>query len=194
MKNSRIAWYLDEDVLLEGTVIHNRFYPDTDKCGFHVQAFDADMVDTEIFFDLDKARSVCGDIPVIRKEEYVVIFDHQIVAVNRRRADNEENSIVYKDADGSGHVISLERCARNYKIENPDRSANCVGERNIEKRCFVFYTSGIKTKIIFQKKYVWQTRSGDVRKYKLLTGERTDRFHQFQTYLNETRYVTLDLS
>ena len=190
----KLAWYLDEDVLLEGTVRKNKFYPDTDECGFHVQAFDADMLDTEIFFDLDKARSVCGDLPVIRKEAYLVIRDHQIVAVNRRRADNEENSIVYRDADGNCHVSDLERCAQNYGNANPGKSANCVGERNIEEHWFVLYTSGIKMKIVFDKKYVLQTRSGDGRKYRLLTGKRTDRFHQFQAYLNETGYVTLDLS
>lgn len=194
MKNRKAAWYLDEDVLLEGTVRKNKFYPDTDECGFHVQAYDADMLDREIFFDLDMARSVCGDIPVIRKEEVLIIFDHQIVAVNRRRAENEENSVVYRSADGSCHVIDLERCARNYANANPGRSANCVGERNIEGRYFILYTSGIKTKIVFDKKFVFQTRSGDGRKFKLLTGERTARFHQFQAYLNETRYVTLDLS
>ena len=122
------------------------------------------------------------------------IYDHQIVAVNRRKADNEENSIVFRDGDGRCHMINLETCAQNYIIEHPDRSANCVGERNVQERYFVLYTSGIKTKIIFHKKYVFQTRSGDAVKFKLLTGERINRFHQFQTYLNETRYITLDLS
>lgn len=122
------------------------------------------------------------------------IYDHHIVAVNCRKADNEENSIVFRDDDGRCHTIDLETCAQNYVIEHQGRSANCIGERNIEERYFTLYTSGIKTKIIFDKKYVFQTRSGDALKFKLLTGERTNRFHQFQTYLNETSYITLDLT
>ena len=62
----KIAWYLDEDVLLEGTVIGNRFYADRNICGFAVQEFDENMIDKEIFFDLQKAISICGDTPVIK--------------------------------------------------------------------------------------------------------------------------------
>lgn len=66
MKNKKTAWYLDEDVLLEGTVIKNRFYADRNVCGFDIQEFDEDMIDKEIFFDLEKAISVCGEVPVIK--------------------------------------------------------------------------------------------------------------------------------
>ena len=66
MKNKKTAWYLDEDVLLEGTVIKNRFYADRNICGFDIQEFDEDMIDKEIFFDLEKAISVCGEVPVIK--------------------------------------------------------------------------------------------------------------------------------
>ena len=64
MKKS--AWYLDEDVLLEGTVIKNRFYADRNLCGFDIQEFDEDMINKEIFFDLEKAISVCGEVPIIK--------------------------------------------------------------------------------------------------------------------------------
>ena len=66
MKNKKTAWYLDEDVLLEGTVIKNRFYVDRNICGFDIQEFDEDMIDKEIFFDLEKAISVCGEVPIIK--------------------------------------------------------------------------------------------------------------------------------
>ena len=66
MKNKKTAWYLDEDVLLEGTVIKNRFYADRNICGFDIQEFDEDMIDKEIFFDLEKAISVCGEVPIIK--------------------------------------------------------------------------------------------------------------------------------
>lgn len=36
MENKKTAWYLDEDVLLEGTVIKNRFYADRNICGFDI--------------------------------------------------------------------------------------------------------------------------------------------------------------
>ncbi|MBR0446605.1 MAG: hypothetical protein IIX23_04845 [Oscillospiraceae bacterium] len=66
MKNSKTAWYLDDDVLLEGTVIKNRFYADRNICGFDIQEFDEDMIEKEIFFDLEKAISVCGEVPIIK--------------------------------------------------------------------------------------------------------------------------------
>ena len=66
MKNSKTAWYLDGDVLLEGAVIKNSFYADRNICGFDLQGFDEDMIDREIFFDLKKAVSVCGDIPIVK--------------------------------------------------------------------------------------------------------------------------------
>ena len=53
-------------MLLEGTVIKNSFYADRNCCGFDIQEFDEDMIDREIFFDLKKAVSVCGDIPVVK--------------------------------------------------------------------------------------------------------------------------------
>lgn len=66
MKQTKTAWYLDEDVLLEGTVTKNRFYTDRTVCGFDVQEFDADMVNKQIFFDLPTALSVCGGRPIIK--------------------------------------------------------------------------------------------------------------------------------
>ena len=66
MKNKQVAWYLDEDILLEGTVIENRFFADQNICGFDIQEFDEDMIDKEIFFNLEKAISICGNIPVIK--------------------------------------------------------------------------------------------------------------------------------
>ena len=65
MKSGKTAWYLDEDVLLEGTIKKNRFYPNT-SCGFYAQEYTSEMIDKEIFFDLEKAISVCGDIPIIK--------------------------------------------------------------------------------------------------------------------------------
>ena len=66
MENKKTAWYIDEDVLLEGTVIENRFYADRNICGFDIQEFDEEMIDKEIFFDLEKAISVCGEVTIIK--------------------------------------------------------------------------------------------------------------------------------
>ena len=68
MMNKKPAWYLDEDVLLEGTVLENRFYADRNVCGFDIQEFDENMIDKEIFFDLEKAISVCGEVPIIKMD------------------------------------------------------------------------------------------------------------------------------
>ena len=60
------AWYLDEDILLEGVAVGDRFYPNTKLCGFDIQEFDDAMVNREIFYDLEKAIAVCGNILVIQ--------------------------------------------------------------------------------------------------------------------------------
>ena len=65
MKQEKTAWYLDEDVLLEGIVKKNRFYADSNICGFGIQEFTEDMIDKDLFFDLETAISVCGEIPII---------------------------------------------------------------------------------------------------------------------------------
>ncbi len=52
-------------MLIEGRVHGDRFFPDTDKCGFASQQLDKGAVGREVFFDLDEAFSVCGDVPVI---------------------------------------------------------------------------------------------------------------------------------
>lgn len=59
------AWYLDEDVLLEGQTKKNKFYPDTKLCGFYAQEFDDEMIGKVLFFDLQEALAVCGHVPVI---------------------------------------------------------------------------------------------------------------------------------
>ena len=62
------AWYLDEDVLVEGRVCGDRFFPDTEKCGFASQRLYKGSVGSEVFFDLDEAFQTVGEAPVITKE------------------------------------------------------------------------------------------------------------------------------
>jgi len=72
MKNryKRKAWYLDEDVLLEGYTDKRGFHPDNFACGFGTQGFTKVMIGKEIFFDLDEALRVCGNVEVITKDSY----------------------------------------------------------------------------------------------------------------------------
>ena len=121
--------------------------------------------------------------------KYIVIPDTAIGAVNRGKQENESSHIIYRDKSGRGHSIDFDVCATNFKAEHDASSGNCIGERKIDECYFVFYTSGIKTKIVFKKFYV-----GNMFQYHLLSGSRTNRFLKLQKLINETRYTTLDLS
>lgn len=118
-----------------------------------------------------------------------VFYDHQVKFVNRSKEDNKADSIILRDQKGNGKTIELNVCAQNYNDEHPGCSGQCVGERKIDEYYFIFYTSGIKTKIVFKNKYVFGLGGS-----KLLVGERVARFHQFQKLLNETKYTMRDLS
>ena len=121
--------------------------------------------------------------------EYIVIPDTAIWAVNRGKQENESSTIVYRDEKGELHSIDFDVCATNYKAEHESSSGNCIGERKIDEYSFVFYTSGIKTKIVFEKMYV-----GNLFRYHLLSGLKANRFLQLQKLIGETRYTTYDLS
>ena len=121
--------------------------------------------------------------------EHIVILDTAIRAVNRGKQENESSNIVYQDKSGKLHSIDFDVCATNYKIEHKSKSENCIGKRKMDEYYFIFYTSGIKTKIVFKKFYV-----GNMFQYHLLSSSRTNRFLKLQKLINETRYTTLDLS
>ncbi len=121
--------------------------------------------------------------------DYIIVSDTSIVAVNRGVKDNEASGIVYRNSDRELHIIDFETCARNYKAEHGNASQCCVGERKIDESYFVFYTSGIKTKIVFDKMYV-----SNFFRHHLLSGNKNFRFLDLQFRLNQTRYTTLDLS
>ena len=150
---------------------------------------------------------ICGDVKFIWKEfecpgckshysveelkgieREHVIYDHQLLSVNRSKKENASDSIIYNSTKAQAGMIELDVCAKNYKDEHPESSGLCVGERKIDEKYFIFYTSGIKTKVIFKKKHVFPIG------IKLLVGEREARFLRFQKLLNETKYTTRDLS
>ena len=63
----------------------------------------------------------------------IIVYDHQIFAVNRNKAENFFDSLVYKTKDGL-HSIDFEECAKNFGEQYPTSNNRCIGERNIEKR------------------------------------------------------------
>ena len=121
--------------------------------------------------------------------EYIVIPDTAIQAINRGKQENESSNIVYRDEKGELHSIDFDVCATNYKAEHESSSGNCIGERKMDKYYFVFYTSGIKTKIVFKKMHV-----SNLFRYHLLSGSKAKRFLELQKLIEETRYTTYDLS
>ena len=121
--------------------------------------------------------------------ECILIPDTAIWAVNRGKQENEVSSIVYRDENGELHSIDFDVCATNYKAEHESSSGNCIGERKMDKYCFVFYTSGIKTKIVFKKMHV-----SNLFHYHLLSGSKANRFLALQNLIKETRYTTFNLS
>ena len=121
--------------------------------------------------------------------EYVVIPDTAIRAVNRGKQENETNNIVYRDKSGRLHSIDFESCAINYMAEHPTTTGKCIGERKQDECYFVFYTSGIKTKVVFEKMYV-----GNILRHHLLSGDKMFRFLALWNLINQTNYTTYDLS
>ena len=121
--------------------------------------------------------------------EYIVIPDTAIWAVNRGKQENESSNIIYRDKSGRGHSIDFDVCTTNYKAEHESSSGNCIGEQKMDKYYFVFYTSGIKTKIVFKKMHV-----SNLFRYHRLNGSKATRFLALQNLINETRYTTYDLS
>ena len=121
--------------------------------------------------------------------EYIVISDTVIWAVNRGKQENESSNIVFRDEKGVLHSIDFDVCATNFRAEHEASLGNCMGERKMDEYYFLFYTSGIKTKIVFKKMYV-----GNVFHYHRLSGSKAKRFLELQKLISETRYTTYDLS
>ena len=124
---------------------------------------------------------------------YITVPDHRIVAddrvvdVIRPRfgAENEEASIIYRDGQGELHKIDLPVCVENYCKERgiDPTGVTCVGERDYIEGYFEFWTSGMKTRIVFPKRHFWESKR-----------HRYERFRSIQCLLNEMGYGTLDLT
>ncbi len=118
---------------------------------------------------------------------YITVPDDRIVAVNRPRfgAENEEASIIYRDGQGELHKIDLAVCVENYCKERgiDPTGVTCVGERNCIEGYFEFWTSGMKTRVVFPKRHLLESKR-----------HRYERFRSFQCLLTEMGYSTLDLT
>lgn len=183
-RKAKTAYYLDEDVFYQGTIIGNRFRPDSDRGGFGFVEISDDIINTELFLDIETAFSVCGELPIIMGE--MQLYDHNIVFLNNC---GEDKSIICKDTNGLVHEIDLSSCATNFHVEHPTSSGKCVGERNAWLNYFIFYTSGIKIKLILKKKYVFGFNGG-----RCLKGNRHSRFSQLHNYIKNCGYTTYDIS
>lgn len=121
----------------------------------------------------------------------IIIKDSAIIAVNRSKEKNVADSIVYRDRKNQCHEITFEVCAKNYQREKNTIVSNCIGERNIHELYFCFYTSGLKTKITFKKRsYI----SRFMNPFNMLKGTNESRFLQLQKLIDETKYITYDLT
>ena len=117
----------------------------------------------------------------------IIIYDHQIFAVNRNKVENFSDSLVYKAKDGL-HQIDFEECAKNFEYTYSTNNNRCIGERNIEKKYIILYTNGLQTKIVFRKAFVFPFQNH------LLHGTRQERFLKLQKLLSQTKYTTYDLT
>ena len=118
---------------------------------------------------------------------YITIPDHRIVADDRPcfGAENEEASIIYRDGQGELHKIDLAVCVENYCKERgiDPTGMTCVGERDCIEGYFEFWTSGMKTRVVFPKRHLLESKR-----------HRYERFRSFQCLLTEMGYGTLDLT
>ena len=117
----------------------------------------------------------------------IIIYDHQIFAVNRNTAENFSDSLVYKAKDGL-HQIDFEECEKNFGEIYSTNNNRCIGERNIEKGYILLYTNGLQTKIVFRKAFVFSFQNH------LLHGTRQERFLKLQKLLSQAKYTTYDLT
>lgn len=121
--------------------------------------------------------------------EFILVPDTCVVEIRCGAEDKMPACIIYRDENDELCRIDFETCAANYKAEHMDASACCVGERKLDEGYFVFYTTGLKTKILFEKKYV-----GNILRRHFLSGNKNIRFLSLQNRINQAQYTTFDLS
>lgn len=117
----------------------------------------------------------------------IIITDDKLTHFNIGNANgNTESSLLYK-SNGEFHTICLDQRAKNYQSIHMAAST-CVAERDVTNFTITFYTSGLPTKIFFKKKIYF-----NIWHYKLLSGNRVERFNALTTLINECGYALYDL-
>lgn len=112
--------------------------------------------------------------------EYRSIPDTAITAV--------DGGILCRSPGGGLDTIDFETCARNYRAAHPSTSARCIGERKMDEGWFVFYTDGVKTRIVFEELSVFNFFR------RPLCGSKSTRFLALQRRISRAGYTTRDLS
>ncbi len=123
-------------------------------------------------------------------KEYIIIEDSAVFAIHIGTKEDKSGNIIYKDKKGDFHTIDFASCSLNYKEQHKNSSALCVGERDVADGSFIFYTSGIKTKLSFKKRYILST----VFAPRILKGAKNKRFHTLNALINRAGFTTYDLS
>ena len=114
--------------------------------------------------------------------EYITVPDTSIVEINR-------GSIIYRDDLGGLHAIDFAACAANFRAGHKNASDSCVGERKIDEGSFLFFTTGVRTRIVFEKSFVFNPFRPH-----FLKGTKAARFHRLRKHILENGYTTFDLS
>ena len=119
--------------------------------------------------------------------DYCIVPDDRVADIIRARpgAENGECSILYLDEQGKPQQIDLAVCVENYCKERgiDPAGVTCVGERDCIEGYFEFWTSGMKTRVVFPKRHLLESKR-----------HRYERFRSFQCLLTEMGYSTLDLT
>ena len=111
----------------------------------------------------------------VKGRSEIEVYDTSIVLLN-------DCGITYVDEFGRTHLIEYSVCAAN------GPSVSCVAERDITKRYFRFYTSGVQIKVVFDALFVFKKGK------KALTGGRKERFAALRRAINNSGYTSYDLA
>ncbi len=110
----------------------------------------------------------------------IEIYDTHII-----QADS--TGLTYVGSDGKTHLIEYSVCAENY-AKTHNQSTICIGERDITKMFFLFYTPNIAIKVLFKSFFVFN------KKKHIFIGTRPKRFNALRRFLIKNGYSTYDLS
>ncbi len=119
---------------------------------------------------------------------YRFVPDDIIVAAKSVKNGDEEDSVIYIAKGKRICKIDLNECVENFQKEFGIANGRCVGDCDINNGYFLFYTSGMKTKIEFKRFFVF-----NVFGKRLMCGSRSKRFDQFASILCNAGFTTRDM-